>query len=530
MFRPTLTLMFIALFVLSGFAPVSAMGSNEQKAKIHRVLLISVDGLHAFDLAHFVSTHPDSNLAKLAGEGTTYTQANTPPPADSFPGMVALVTGGTPASTGIWYDDTINRSYLAPGSTRANPGEPGAEVAWDESIDVGFNKGQWGVAGVDPNAFSGAKSIDPAALPVNPKTFEPVYPHQYLLVNTVFEVIHSAGLRTAWNDKHPSYEILNGPSGHGVDELYTPEISAPVASTGEPADKNVTTAIANDALKVDAVLQELKGFDHTGGTKVGVPTLLGLNFQAVSVGQKVVKGGYTDAQGSPSELLGTALASVDQQLGSLFKALHDEQLDQDTAIVLTAKHGQAPIDPTTIRWIDDSHLVPFLASHGIVAWTASNDTTGFLWLKDPSQASAAALALEGTPAVYPVYDPASKKNLFSNDPLAATWGKFDAVLWGDSRPYHDPSGEGRYPDLVLRAVPGSVYGKPWKKIAEHGGFSDPETHVALVVVIPNHPSATVEAPVTTTQVAPTLLKLVGLDPQALKAVQQEKTPILPGLF
>jgi len=50
-----------------------------------------------------------------------------------------------------------------------------------------------------------------------------VYPHSYLKVNTVFEVARAAGLRTAWSDKHPAYEILNGPSGAGVQDLFTPE-------------------------------------------------------------------------------------------------------------------------------------------------------------------------------------------------------------------------------------------------------------------------------------------------------------------
>ena len=56
--------------------------------------------------------------------------------------------------------------------------------------------------------------IDPAQLPVDPATCKPVYPHQYLKVNTIFEVARAAGLRTAWSDKHPAYEILNGPVGH----------------------------------------------------------------------------------------------------------------------------------------------------------------------------------------------------------------------------------------------------------------------------------------------------------------------------
>jgi hypothetical protein len=78
-----------------------------------------------------------------------------------------------------------------------------------------------------------ARLIDPAQLPVDPTSCQPVYPHSYLQVNTVFEVARAAGLRTAWADKHPAYEILNGPSGTGIQDLFTPEIN----SDAPPSDR-----------------------------------------------------------------------------------------------------------------------------------------------------------------------------------------------------------------------------------------------------------------------------------------------------
>ena len=45
-------------------------------------------------------------------------------------------------------------------------------------------------------------------------------------MNTVFDVAGRAGLRTAWSDKHPAYEILNGPRGTGIQDLFTPEINS----------------------------------------------------------------------------------------------------------------------------------------------------------------------------------------------------------------------------------------------------------------------------------------------------------------
>ena len=52
-------------------------------------------------------------------------------------------------------------------------------------------------------------------------------------VNTVFEVVKAAHLPTAYSEKRPAYDFLNGPSGKGVDDLYTPEIAClPFHSAG----------------------------------------------------------------------------------------------------------------------------------------------------------------------------------------------------------------------------------------------------------------------------------------------------------
>ncbi len=134
--------------------------------------------------------------------------------------------------------------YFAPGKCG---GTPGSEVVLDETIDNATNDG-----------------IDPAKLPLGPDC-KPVFPHQFVKVNTIFEVIKNHGGRTAWADKHPAYDLVNGPSGKGVDDLYTPEITI---VNGFDATSSVVTAAANDKLKVDAVINEIRGFDHSG-TKTG---------------------------------------------------------------------------------------------------------------------------------------------------------------------------------------------------------------------------------------------------------------------
>ena len=67
------------------------------------------------------------------------------------------------------------------------------------------------------------------------------------------------------------------------------------------------------------------------------------------------------------------------------------------------------------------------------------------------------------------------------------------------------------------------------KLAEHGGFAHDDTNVILLVSNPNISANTVTTPVQTATVAPTILKALGLNPQSLKAVQLEHTPVLPGL-
>jgi arylsulfatase A-like enzyme len=67
------------------------------------------------------------------------------------------------------------------------------------------------------------------------------------------------------------------------------------------------------------------------------------------------------------------------------------------------------------------------------------------------------------------------------------------------------------------------------KIAEHGGFNEDDTHVALVVSHPDFAEQTINATVATTQIAPTILKVLGIDPDELDGVRIEGTPVLPGL-
>jgi len=197
-----------ALGLAGTLAAVPAVASDRAPAR--HVLLLSVDGLHQTDLALFVEHHPSSALARLVRGGVEFTHAQAPVPTDSFPGLVAQVTGGNPASTGIYYDDTFNHALLPAGTTSCAGVQPNAEVTYFEQLDrdpAALDAGQ-GLAGLPGSILqmtgNPATLIDTTQLPVDPATCKPVFPHQYLKVNTIFEVARAAGLRTAWSDKHPA--------------------------------------------------------------------------------------------------------------------------------------------------------------------------------------------------------------------------------------------------------------------------------------------------------------------------------------
>ena len=180
-------------------------GHGTPESNAEHVLLLSVDGLHQSDLQWYVGKHPHSALASLVGDGVEFTHAQTPVPSDSVPGMVAQVTGGNPGTTGMYYDETYNRELLPAGTTDCANAKPGAEVLYTEQADKNehsIDAGQ-GLSGLPGNVLQmtgdPAELIDPSKLPVDPTTCKPVYPHEYLRVNTIFEVAKEHGLRTAWS-------------------------------------------------------------------------------------------------------------------------------------------------------------------------------------------------------------------------------------------------------------------------------------------------------------------------------------------
>jgi arylsulfatase A-like enzyme len=86
----------------------------------------------------------------------------------------------------------------------------------------------------------------------------------------------------------------------------------------------------------------------------------------------------------------------------------------------------------------------------------------------------------------------------------------------------------RVPDLSAFARHGVVFTGRTGKIAEHGGADPQDRNVPLVVSgKASGPGTSSNAIVETTQIAPTILRLLGLSPRELQAVRAEGTRSLP---
>jgi arylsulfatase A-like enzyme len=532
---------------------------------VQHVLLISVDGMHAVDLANWVAANPTSNLAKLSNSGITYTNALTGGgvASDSFPGLAALVTGGFPGSTGLWYDDAWDRSLYAPGAAL-----PGVETNLAEPLDYDNHYIDGGVTHNGSTPAYGADAINPANCPLSGPASgspSPVLPHQIQRLNTIFEVVHNAGMYTAWSDKHPAYEWVKGPSGTGLDDFYAPEINSYAQANGQiqptlvasgivgpyngsndgtinPSGWDMTSAEAAvqayDGLKVQAIINQIDGKTALGGTTAPtagkVPNLFGMNFQAVSVAQKVrhdplwnssaPAGGYTSATGAPSAALTNALTYVDAQLGNIVTELTNKGLYNNTLIIVTAKHGQSPIDPTALSVENSTYkgsagktvLDPIAADGTIsnvvggatvgsgiqVAFSVSDDVY-LIWLQNQTQVAEAAALLNNNASAFNI------QTLYYGTAL--------------QNRFHVVPGDSRAPDIVIQPVPGTIYNSGKKKVSEHGGAAPDDLKVALLVSTPGLTATTVTDTVLTTQVAPMIVKSLGLSANLLLSTVTDGT-------
>ncbi len=560
------TIVFLSLAAVCLLGTAIAENHDAHPGKFKRVLLISVDGMHAVDFANCANGISTINngqpfcpaLAALGKTGINYVAANTSKTSDSFPGLTAIVTGGSPAFTGVYYDVAYSRNFDAPKKTTGNglgagPCTPGAAPTgttseYEEGIDIDQTKVNGGAPGA-ALTDGGIASIDNDRLIRDPANgCNPVQPWDFVRANSIFSVIHQAGGYAAWSDKHPAYaSVASGLGPTALDDFYAPEINSDViglpgvvtplgASCATVLDPGAdltawTNSFLNiqcyDTLKVDAILNEIDGKNHLGTKTTQVPTIFGMNFQALSVGQKLIEasnnttGGYLDAAGTPSAALLNEFAFVDASIEAFVKELKAKGLYDSTLIVITAKHGQSPIDPSRYvsQKINGTSPATLLSNADFIPFSEStNNPTGIgpteddvsvLWLKSPSDTLAAVQILEQN---------------------ASTTGiALGQIYYGPSLSinYNDPTVDPRTPDIIVAPNVGVTYSSSTAKQAEHGGFNHDDTNVILLVANSSFKPQTVRAEVGTAQVAPTILQALGLNPTSLTAVQSEGTAVLP---
>ena len=522
--------------------------SEEESAKIRHVLMVSVDGMHQQDLERCLAHGTCPNIAELAEHGVIYSKAFTPGLSDSVPGLAALVTGGSPLSTGLFYDDVYDRT-LYPGTDPTCSTHPGVEVFLQELLGVD------NLNGGPLSHLDGGGSFNPQQIPRRKVGTDcvPVYPHNFIQTNTIFEVVKQnlKGSHTAWSDKHAwGTDWINGPSGLGVDDIARTEINSidPASPAGSDYTQSFSGNTASDPaylhtetfdnIHLKNVLNEINGRDSTGTNLAAVPTIFGTNFQTLSVAQKALNaegGGYADAAFTPQKQVAAAITYIDNAIGKMAEALEAQHLAHSTLFILSAKHGQSPADYSKLKKIGNT----VSAVLGSLVTTTSDPITGnnlggsvttddvaFIWLTDQSKRSQAVAMLNAN-STCPAVDPVTKLIVTGTGICTDNGGAvFDLSLMPNK--FGDPS-KGRTPDIMVQPNAGVIYTKSKAKDMEHGGFAPDDGHVALLVSHPGLYKKTVGAQVGTTQVAPTIIRALGLNPSLLDAVKKEGTKVLPEL-
>ena len=530
--------------------------------KKDHVLLISIDGMHAVDYQNCIKAGTCPALAALGRTGVNYTRTTTSRPSDSFPGLMALVTGGTPKSVGAFYDVAWDRVLAPPAKTTGNglaagtctPGQNnGTQTEYEEGDEINqllLNGGgpyksiiDGGILSLDSSRFV----RDPFS---KPTPCAPVYPWNFVRTNTIFGVIHGSGGYTAWSDKHAAYAAVSGPTGtsspSNMDDYYSPEVNSnqiplPGVTTAGTnfdcgqiqASGNATTAGNDwtvdfqaiqcyDQLKVNAVVNWIRGKTHLGNGNAPVPVVFGMNFQAVSVGEKLIEngvyGGYTDAAADPTAALTSEITFVDGAIGQMVQALKNQGLLNSTTIIVTSKHGQSPIDPNRFFPIpghsgtNGTSPANLLLAQGYVPPAElagpgpTEDDISQLWLSPGNTTATNTAAAVGylennakTAGIGEIFYFSSLETMFNAPGVPTMNGPCCALL---------PGGDPRTPDIIVAPNIGVIYTGSASKQEEHGGFAFDDTNVMLLVSNPSLQPKTVTAWVETPQVAPTILEIL----------------------
>lgn len=483
-----------ATFVLFAVSLVAACLAQEQypaplqhtpaNHPAQRVILLSVDGLHALDLARWVASEPASALAELSRRGVTYTNAHLPWD-DPAVGMLALATGGTPLSTGIFASTFYDRALSPAGSRCERKGVTVDLLALPDSV---LN---------EPERAANLLPRDPA------NGCRAVAPHEMAGDGNVFELVHAHGGLTAWAGDRPALvDLYRGPSGLGLTEAIS--VSA--------ASDEVTASREADDRRVAVLLNWVQGKDSTGHGHPGVPELFGMNFTSFAAAQRSPGAGYIDMLGGPSTILTEQLRHIDASIGRIVEDLRKENLFDSTWIIVTASYTQSPMARRALRYVSRQKLRTVLDHDfpGEVAYVSSEGAP-MIWLHHPESADrvAQALALKREAlGIGEIYTP-DRLKLFLEPEQAGP----------------------RSPDLVLLPQRDVIWLSGTKHVvAVRDGLDDDNTHVALLVSGAQLTGRSDPTPIPTSQTPALLLRALGMEKLDLPALHREHSPALPGIF
>jgi arylsulfatase A-like enzyme len=251
-----------------------------------------------------------------------------------------------------------------------------------------------------------------------------------------------------------------------------------------------------------------------------------MNFQSVYIGQSVnepgvATGGYQNAAALPTAPLLGQIEFVDASIGDIISALKSAGIYDNTLIIITAKHGESPIDPT--RYVADGTNTPATLLGPAIPYSesplnptgigATEDDVSVLWLVPGASIPAAVQLLEQNASAIGLGE------IYYGPSLALN---FNVGGLGSGQ---DP----RSPDIIVTPNVGVTYSSSTTMIGDHGGFAHDDNNVMMLAAFPSFTAQTVSDATTTAQVAPTVLSALGLNPAALDAVQVEGTAVLPGV-
>ena len=249
-----------------------------------------------------------------------------------------------------------------------------------------------------------------------------------------------------------------------------------------------------DGYKVQAILNEIDGFDHSGTHHVGTPAIFGMNFQTISTAQKLptsdgLTGGYLAGGLIPGPLLTRALNWLDGEIGRMVAEIKKDGLAGSTAIIISAKHGQSPTDPNALTRVPDGPIISAINA----AWAATHPSNKSLVDLLDRRRRHAAVAERPLAAGRQLREevpahPHGARQQHQRQPDHRHQVRPQEGLRGrgGGRLHRGPWSDPRVPDVIGISQYGTVYTGGMKKIAEHGGDASQDRNVPILLVLPGH--------------------------------------------